>query len=92
MSNITERVCAVVKDQLGGDVNCHTKLIADLDADSLDLIELELLIEDEFEIDIDGELFDGKIWTPSINLRSPDKSVADIVDLVEDVLRRLKEE
>lgn len=58
------RICAVISDMLGVDIDTvvpEAKLEKDLDADSLDRIELVMRFEDEFAIEI------------------PDEKVADLV-------------
>lgn len=70
---VQERVIKVVGEQLGhpqGDVKMENKITDDLGADSLDMIELTMAIEDEFEMEIpdtDAERI---------------KTVQDIVDYV----------
>jgi acyl carrier protein len=52
---IEERVKSIICDQLGvaeGDVNHDSKLIEDLGADSLDIVELVMAMEEEFEVEI----------------------------------------
>ena len=49
-----------------------TDIIIDLGADSMDIVELAMAIEDEFNIELPDEMFDkGKI-----------KTVGDVVDYV----------
>jgi len=53
-----ERVSKIVVEQLGvdeADVVPEASLVADLDADSLDLVELVMSIEEEFGIEISDE-------------------------------------
>jgi acyl carrier protein len=54
-SDIFERVKKVVVDQLGIDAETVTpqaKFIDDLNADSLDIVELVMAFEEEFDIEI----------------------------------------
>ncbi len=55
MSSIEERVIKVTTDVLewGGEVKTESNLIHDLGADSLDMAELVLSLEEEFDIMID---------------------------------------
>jgi acyl carrier protein len=51
------RVSKIIADQLGVDVEQvkpETRLIGDLGADSLDLVELVMILEDEYGIEIPG--------------------------------------
>lgn len=53
MSTIFERMRKVIAEQLGveeKDVNLPTSLVDDLNADSLDLVELITAIEEEFSL------------------------------------------
>ena len=57
MASILERVQTVVSDRLGvdvADVVPEAKLAEDLEADSLDLVELIMALEEEFETEIPG--------------------------------------
>ncbi len=54
MSTIEQRVIDIVVERLGVDrekVKIDSKFVDDLGADSLDLVELVLALEDEFDID-----------------------------------------
>lgn len=53
--NIEQRVTQLIAEQIGipvDDVTGDKHLVDDLDADSLDTIELVMLLEEEFEIEI----------------------------------------
>ncbi|MCT4508179.1 MULTISPECIES: acyl carrier protein [Tepidibacter] len=54
-----EKVRDIVADQLGVDnveeIKLETSLIKDLEADSLDAVEIMMALEDEFEIEIPDE-------------------------------------
>jgi len=54
-----EKVKEIVADQLGVDnaeeIKLETSLIKDLEADSLDAVEIMMALEDEFEIEIPDE-------------------------------------
>ncbi|HXW52493.1 MAG TPA: acyl carrier protein [Myxococcota bacterium] len=55
---IEERVRSIISDQLGvaeDDVKPESKFIEDLGADSLDIVELIMAMEEEFEIEIPDE-------------------------------------
>ena len=55
---ITQRVAALVVDHLGvdaGEVKLEASFIEDLGADSLDIVELVMEFEKEFNIDIPDE-------------------------------------
>lgn len=53
-----EKVKAIVVDQLGADeadVTMEASFVDDLDADSLDVVELIMALEEEFDIEIPDE-------------------------------------
>ena len=69
-----EKMREVVVDQLGIDAEAITEaatFVEDLGADSLDLLQLMMALESEFDIQIPDEAFE--------NVRS----VGDVLDLVE---------
>ena len=53
MSN-EERLCELLSEQLGlgGRINLGDRLVADLNCDSMDLVEIAMAVEDEFAIDV----------------------------------------
>ena len=54
MATVFERVRKIIVEQLGveeGDVNPQTAFVEDLNADSLDLVELIMAMEEEFSKD-----------------------------------------
>jgi acyl carrier protein len=56
------RICTLVADQLGIDVAEVTpdaSILDDLGADSLDVVELVLSLEDAFDIDVPDEEVEG---------------------------------
>ena len=58
MSNVTEKVQAIIAERLGVDVNQVTaekSFVKDLGADSLDIVELVMALEENFNIDIPDE-------------------------------------
>ena len=58
MSDVTSRVTHVVAEQLSveaGDIRPESSFKDDLGADSLDLVELIMAMEEEFDIKIDDE-------------------------------------
>ena len=55
---IQEKVVAIVAEQMGvdkGEINRETNFVNDLNADSLDTVELVMEFEDEFETSIPDE-------------------------------------
>ncbi|MBE7017211.1 MAG: acyl carrier protein [Ruminococcaceae bacterium] len=55
---VYERLRAILADQLGiaiDDINMDTHIINDLGADSLDLVELIMALEDEFNLIVTDE-------------------------------------
>ncbi len=59
--SIEEKVIAIVCEQLGvakAEVNSTSKFVDDLKADSLDVVELVMEFEDEFEITIPDDDYD----------------------------------
>ncbi len=58
MASAFDRVKAIVVEQLGVDaaqVTPQSKFVEDLGADSLDVVELVLALEEEFDIEIPDE-------------------------------------
>lgn len=58
MSENFEKLKSVISDQLGVDsseIKMDSSFIDDLGADSLDVVELVMALEEEFEIEIDDE-------------------------------------
>ncbi len=57
-NEIQEKVIAIVAEQMGvdkGEINRNTHFVNDLNADSLDTVELVMEFEDEFETSIPDE-------------------------------------
>ena len=55
MEEIQSKVIQIISEQLGKDeseIQMNSHFIEDLDADSLDTVELVMALEEEFEIDI----------------------------------------
>ena len=58
MSDVTEKVTKIIIDQLGvtaEEVKPAASFVEDLGADSLDLTELIMAMEEEFSLEIDDE-------------------------------------
>ena len=58
MEEIKSKVIQIISEQLGQDeseIQMISHFIEDLDADSLDTVELVMALEEEFEIDIPDE-------------------------------------
>ncbi len=61
MSSVEEKVVGIVSEQLNvpkEDVKLESKFVEDLKADSLDVVELVMELEDEFEVTIPDEDYD----------------------------------
>jgi acyl carrier protein len=72
---VEEKVISIVSDQLDTpkeDISRESSFVDDLKADSLDIVELVMALEDEFEIKIPDEDYD-KI-----------KTVGDVINYIED--------
>lgn len=72
---LLEKIKEIIAEQLGVDdvdsITPKTSLIKDLEADSLDAVEIIMAIEDEFDIEIPDEEAEGF------------KNIGDIVEYVE---------
>ena len=58
MEEIQAKVVKIISEQLGKDeseISMRSNFIEDLDADSLDTVELVMALEEEFEVDIPDE-------------------------------------
>ena len=58
MEEIQAKVIKIISENLGKDVSeikMNSHFIEDLDADSLDTVELVMALEEEFEVDIPDE-------------------------------------
>lgn len=58
MAPVFDRVKAIVVEQLGveaNEVTPQSKFVEDLGADSLDVVELVMALEDEFDLEIPDE-------------------------------------
>ena len=58
MEEIQAKVVRIISEQLGKDeseIKMSSHFIEDLDADSLDTVELVMALEEEFEVDIPDE-------------------------------------
>lgn len=72
--SVEEKVIGIVSDQLDtpkDDITRESSFVDDLKADSLDIVELVMALEDEFDIKIPDEDYD-KI-----------KSVGDVITYIE---------
>lgn len=57
-TELGERIRAIVSDQLGveaREIQAESKIADDLGADSLDVVELVMQLEDEFDIEVPDE-------------------------------------
>lgn len=58
MQDVLERVSKIIVDRLGveeSEITPTSRFKEDLDADSLDVVELVMQLEDEFELEISDE-------------------------------------
>lgn len=58
MEEILAKIVQIIGEQLGKDeseISMSSNFIEDLDADSLDTVELVMALEEEFEVDIPDE-------------------------------------
>lgn len=58
MSNVSEKITAIIADQLGvetEEITSGASFTDDLGADSLDIVELVMAFEEEFDIEIPDE-------------------------------------
>ncbi|WP_420829651.1 acyl carrier protein [Crassaminicella indica] len=73
---VFDKIKEIIIDQLGLDedveISMETSLMGDLEADSLDAVEIIMAIEDEFDIEIPDEDAEGF------------KNIGDIVNYVEE--------
>lgn len=61
MSDITDKVISLVGEQLDvprEEISRNSSFVDDLKADSLDIVELVMALEDEFEVKIPDEDYD----------------------------------
>ena len=78
MKEIQDKIVKIISEQLGKDeseISMSSNFIDDLDADSLDTVELVMALEEEFEIDIPDDAAE-KITTvqSAVNFISAAKS------------------
>lgn len=70
-----DRVAEIIREQLGLEadvaINPTTSLMADLEADSLDAVEIIMALEDEFSVEIPDEAAENF------------KNIGDIVSFIE---------
>jgi acyl carrier protein len=66
-----KRIIVEVKDISGDDIQLESRFEEDLEADSLDVVEMIMLLEEEYEFEIPEEIAE--------NL----KTVKDVVDYIE---------
>ena len=72
---VFEKIAAILAEQLdveADDITMTTDLVDDLGADSLDIVDLVMTLEDEFDLEISDEDIEGV------------RSVGDIVKYLED--------
>lgn len=73
---VYEKIKSILSEQFSvkeDDINMETELINDLDADSLDIVDLLSTIEDEFEIEVEDNEIENI------------KTVGDIVEFIRDI-------
>ncbi len=54
VTNMLEKLCDIIVKQFGvepGSVNTETAFVGDLGADSVDLVELSMALEEEFDLE-----------------------------------------
>ncbi len=71
-----EKIKKIISEQFGipeNDISAETVLLEDLDADSLDLIDLAMSLEDSFEVEVPDEELEKF------------KTVGDIVKYIEEL-------
>ena len=71
---IFEKIATLLADQLDvdpDDLTPETRIIEDLGADSLDVVELLMAAEDEFEVEIPDESIEGM------------KTIGDVVNYIQ---------
>lgn len=74
MSELQQRVYQVVAQELGlkaEDIKSDNKFIDDLGADSIDMVEICMALEEVFETELSDEVFDRVV------------TVQDLIDLLE---------
>lgn len=89
MSDLEQKVIYSVSDSLSVDeseIQNKTRLITDLDADSLDIMDIMFKLEEEFDIKLEKEDFD---FLKKIDM-DREEAVVDGV-LTKDALKRLKD-
>lgn len=57
---IFEKVVEIIRENLAyeGELSMETNLIEDLDADSLDIVDISLELEEEYDIEVEDEDFE----------------------------------
>ncbi len=78
MASTFDRVKGIIVEQLGvdeGEVTMEASFVEDLGADSLDVVELVMALEEEFDLEIPDEEAE-KIATVGDAVRHIDKAVA----------------
>ena len=61
-SDLVDRIRTIIAEQLGVDmagVSSDSNILDDLGADSLDVVELVMTLEDEFDIEVPDEAAEG---------------------------------
>lgn len=64
-----EKIAEIIAEQLGYDVDelsMETDLVKDLNADSLDVVEIVMALEDEYEISIPDDDVEEALSVPTI--------------------------
>ncbi len=72
---VLEKIIEILSEQLDVDaetINAETRIAEDLNADSLDVVELLMAVEAEFDLEIPDEAIESL------------KTVGDVVDYIQD--------
>ena len=68
--NTEERIDDIIREHLllpNGPINTGSNLVEDLDADSLDTVQIMMWIEDEFDISVDQDDFEELVTVGEVH-------------------------